>query len=68
MRILRFNLLGYFLVAAMTELIPEAIDFIAQPNAYFHANAYAVIAFAAALVAWPLVSWVRGTIPARASE
>jgi hypothetical protein len=64
--ILRFNVLGYFLLAAMTVLIPEAIDLITQPNAYFHGNGYAVIAFAAALVAWPLVSWRRNTTAARA--
>jgi membrane protease YdiL (CAAX protease family) len=57
--ILRFNVTGYLLLAAMTVLIPEAIDFITQPNVYFHANAYAVLVFAAALVAWPFVSWVR---------
>jgi membrane protease YdiL (CAAX protease family) len=63
--VLRFNVLGYFLLAAMTVLIPEAIDLITQPNAYFHGNGYAVIAFAAALAAWPLVSWVRGTTSVR---
>jgi hypothetical protein len=63
--VLRFNMLGYFLVAAMTVIIPEAIDLITQPNAYFHVNAYAVIAFAAALVAWPLISWRRSATPAR---
>jgi membrane protease YdiL (CAAX protease family) len=63
--VLRFNVLGYFLLAAMTVLIPEAIDLITQPNAYFRGNAYAVIVFAAALVAWPLVSWRRNTTSAR---
>jgi hypothetical protein len=63
--ILRFNVLGYFLLAAMTVLIPEAIDLITQPNAYFHGNGYAVIAFAAVLVAWPLLSWRRNATSAR---
>jgi hypothetical protein len=62
--VLRFNVLGYFLLAAMTVLIPEAIDLLTQPNAYFHGSGYAVIAFAAALVAWPLVSWRRSTTSA----
>src|SRR5258708_15406156 len=57
--ILRFNVLGYFLLAAMTVLIPEAIDLITQPNVYLRVNAYAAIVFAAALIAWPIVSWLR---------
>jgi hypothetical protein len=63
--VLRFNVLGYLLLAVMTELIPEGIDLITQPNVYFRGNAYAVIVFAAALVAWPLVSWRRNAISAR---
>ncbi|MCU1340785.1 MAG: Abortive infection protein, partial [Candidatus Acidoferrum typicum] len=64
--VLRFNVMGYFLLAAMTALIPEAIELFTQPNAYIRGNAYAVIAFAAALLAWPLLSWLRGTTSARA--
>jgi membrane protease YdiL (CAAX protease family) len=63
--ILRFNVIGYLLLAALTVLIPEAIDFVTQPNVYFHANAYAVLVFAAALVAWPLMSWLRNPASAR---
>ena len=63
--VLRFNVLGYFLLAVMTVLIPEGIDLITQPNVYFRGNAYAVIVFAIALVAWPLVSWRRNAISAR---
>jgi membrane protease YdiL (CAAX protease family) len=55
----RFNMLGYFLLAAMTALIPDAAELVRQPNAFFRGNAYAVFAFAAALLAWPLVSWLR---------
>ena len=64
--ILRFNVLGYLLLAAMTELIPDAIELLTQPNRYFHGNGYAVIAFAAAIVAWTLVPWTRSTTSARA--
>jgi hypothetical protein len=58
--------LGYFLFAAMTALIAGAVELLAQPNAYFRANGYAVIAFAVALLAWPLASWFRSTTSARA--
>jgi hypothetical protein len=64
--ILQFNVLGYFLLAAMTALIPGAVELLEQPNAYFRANGYAVIAFAVALLAWPLLSWLRNETPVRA--
>jgi hypothetical protein len=53
-RIARFNALGYFLLAAMLVLFPAAIDLLEQPNSYFHANGYAVVAIALAFLAWPL--------------
>jgi membrane protease YdiL (CAAX protease family) len=64
--IVRFNVLGYFLLAAMTEFISGAVELLTQPNAHFRANGYAVIAFAVALLAWPLLSWLRNTTLARA--
>ncbi len=58
--IARFNVLGYFLLAAMIVLVPAAIDLLQQPNPYFHANGYAVVVFALAILAWPLsTSWRR---------
>jgi membrane protease YdiL (CAAX protease family) len=59
-RIVRFNVLGYFLLAAMLALIPSALGLLQQPNPYFHANAYAVMAFAIGILAWPFVRWQRG--------
>ena len=52
--IARFNVLGYFLLAAMIALVPSAIELLQQPNPYLHANGYAVVAFAIAILAWPL--------------
>jgi len=49
----------------MTALVPDAIELLAQPNAIFHANGYAVIAFAIALLTWPLMSSLRNTSSAR---
>jgi hypothetical protein len=63
--IVRFNVLGYFLLAAMTEFISGAVELLGQPNAYFRANGYAVIALAAALLTWPLLFWVRDKTPTR---
>jgi hypothetical protein len=52
-------MLGYFLLAAVTALLPSAIEFIQQPNSYFHANGYAIVLFIFALLAWPLIYWQR---------
>jgi len=58
--IARFNVLGYFLLAATSTLVPAAIELLEQPNPYLHANGYAVLAFALAILAWPLQRWQRG--------
>jgi membrane protease YdiL (CAAX protease family) len=58
-RIARFNILGYFLLAAMFALVPGAIELLEQPNPYLHANGYAVLTFALAILAWPLMRWQR---------
>jgi len=58
-RIARFNVLGYFLLAAIIALVPAAIDLLEQPNPYLHANGYAILAIALAILAWPLMLWQR---------
>jgi membrane protease YdiL (CAAX protease family) len=64
--IVRFNVLGYFLLAAMTSLLPDAIELLAQPNELFRANGYAAMASAVALLGWPLIFWLRNVTAARA--
>jgi membrane protease YdiL (CAAX protease family) len=59
-RLVRFNVLGYFLLAAMLSLVPSAIELLQQPNSYFHANGYAIVASAIAILVWPLLRW-QGT-------
>jgi membrane protease YdiL (CAAX protease family) len=58
-RIVRFNMMGYFLLAAMITMGPAAVKLLEQPNPYFHTNGYAVLACMVAMLAWPLVSWRR---------
>ncbi len=58
-RIVRFNLLGYLLVAMLLSLAPVAAELLGQPNALFHANGWIVAAVAAGLLLWPLVAWKR---------
>ena len=61
-RIVRFNLLGYFLVAMLLSLAPVAADLLRQPNSFFHANGWLLVAAGVALLLWPLVEWRLGTL------
>jgi hypothetical protein len=63
-RIVRFNVMGYFLLAAIVALAPGAMEMLDQPNPYFHANGYVVIAFALAVLAGPLIHWRRNATAA----
>jgi hypothetical protein len=58
-RVARFNLMGYFLLSAMTVLGAGAVELLEQPNVFFHVNGYAILAFAVALLAWALRVWLR---------
>lgn len=60
-RIVRMNLLGYFLMAGLLLLAGPAIDLLRQPNSYFRANGVALIATALLLLLWPLVAWGRSS-------
>jgi hypothetical protein len=54
-RLARFNVLGYFLIAAMVSTAVPAAELLRQPSPYFRANGIAVCAAALALVTWPLL-------------
>ena len=58
-QVVRFNTMGYFLAASMIALVTGAVELIEQPNLYFRANGYAVVALAVALLAWPIYYWRR---------
>jgi len=58
-RVVRFNAMGYFLLAAMISVVPVAVELLQQPNAYFRMNGYAAVAFVLLLAGWPLKSWIR---------
>jgi len=57
--LVRFNMLGYFLVAALASLSGAASELLVQPNAFYRGNGIAIVVTAALLVAWPLVEWRR---------
>ncbi len=55
--VMRFNLMGCFLVVAGTSLFSGTSELLAQPNAFYHRNGYAVLLALALLFAWPLAAW-----------
>jgi hypothetical protein len=58
-QVVRFNLLGYFLVAALTGILGAAARLHEQPAAFYRANALALYAVGILLLLWPLVEWRR---------
>jgi hypothetical protein len=56
-RVVRFNMLGYFLIVAVLGLAAGAGKLIAQPDGFYRGNGYVVLLILAALLAWPLVAW-----------
>jgi CAAX prenyl protease-like protein len=65
-RVVRFNLLGLFLVLACTALLAGAAELVTQPNEFYRANGWGILVAIVALLAWPLVAWRRSgdAIPA----
>jgi membrane protease YdiL (CAAX protease family) len=58
-RIIRFNLLAYFLLAAALLLVNEGISLIEQPNSFLRTNGAIVFGACALLLLWPLAAWRR---------
>jgi hypothetical protein len=58
-RLVRFNLLAYFLLAVVIKLSGAAVQLLRQPNEFFRANGFVVLVALLVLLAWPLVAWRR---------
>jgi membrane protease YdiL (CAAX protease family) len=56
-RLMRFNILGCFLVVASTSLVSGAAELLGQPDSFYRGNGYAVLLALVLLFAWPLVAW-----------
>jgi hypothetical protein len=56
-RVVRFNMLGYFLVVAGTSLVAASAKLVSQPDGFYRGNGYAVLLILAGLLAWPLAAW-----------
>lgn len=59
--VMRFNILGCFLVLAITALAMDAADLLGQPDHFYRLNGYAVILALVMLLAWPLRAWRAGS-------
>ena len=58
MRLLvRFNVLGLFLIATCTAILAAAAEFLAQPDGFYHLNGYVLVFAIVMLLAWPLLNW-----------
>jgi hypothetical protein len=55
--VVRFNLLGCFLIVAGTSLLGGAAELLAQPDSFYRANGYVVLLGLVLLFAWPLAAW-----------
>jgi membrane protease YdiL (CAAX protease family) len=56
-RVMRFNIFGCFLVAAITSLLGRALELLSQPDTFYRANGYAVLLLLFLLLAWPFSAW-----------
>jgi membrane protease YdiL (CAAX protease family) len=60
-RLMRFNILGCFLVVASPSLVSSAAELLGQPDSFYRVNGYAVLLALVLLFAWPLAAWrLRG--------
>jgi hypothetical protein len=61
LRLMRFNILGCFLVVACTTLVSTAAELLGQPDSFYRANGNAILLTLVLLFAWPLGAWrLRG--------
>jgi len=60
-RVVRFNLLAYFLLGVTMALSSAAVQLLRQPNPFLRTNGYAVVAALLALLAWPVAGWARSS-------
>jgi membrane protease YdiL (CAAX protease family) len=58
--LIRFNVLGYFLILAGLSLLAGAGEMLRHPDYFYQVNGYGVVAALVVLFGWPLVAWRRG--------
>ena len=60
-RVVRFNLLGCFLVVASVAMLGGAVELVSQSNGFYRAQGQLILAALVILLAWPLVAWRMGS-------
>ncbi|OLB36393.1 MAG: hypothetical protein AUH11_11145 [Acidobacteria bacterium 13_2_20CM_57_17] len=58
--VMRFNILGCFLMVAATFLLSGANELLSQPDSFYRANGYAVLLALILLFGWPFAAWRMG--------
>ena len=58
--VVRFNVLGYFLILAGIALLGGAGEMLRQPDYFYRANGYGIVTALVILFGWPLVAWRHG--------
>lgn len=67
-RVVRWNLLGYFLVLAISSLMLGCVELLAQPNGFYRAQGVACAAALGVLLVWPMAAWMTAKSIAPASQ
>jgi len=62
-RLMRFNILGCFLVVASTSLVIGAAELLGHPDSFYRANGYAVLLALVLLFVCPLAAWRLRSTP-----
>jgi hypothetical protein len=57
--VIRFNVLGYFLILASLALLGGAAEMLKNPERFYQLNGYALVVALVGLMAWPAVAWGR---------
>jgi hypothetical protein len=56
-QVMRFNILGCFLIIMGTSLLGGATEMLSQPDSFYRANGYAILLALVLLFAWPALAW-----------
>jgi hypothetical protein len=56
-RVIRFNVLGCLLIVALLALLGAVAQLLSQPDAFYRANGYVLVAIMLVLLALPLSVW-----------
>lgn len=57
-RVARLNLLGYFLVMAIPATLLGVVEMLSQPSRFYHTQGVLCLVMLAALIGWPVISWL----------